>query len=150
MTPTPRIAAFAAAALLGLSGLAACSSSSSDTPSSSGSATSSSAAPSAPSSSAAPSTPSSSAAGGSDSAKTATITIKDFKYSGPSSVAPGTKVTVKNADTSAHTVTADKGGAFDVTVAPGKSGTFTAPDSAGSTPFHCTYHADMHGTLKVS
>lgn len=78
------------------------------------------------------------------------IMIKDFKYSGPSSVKPGTKITVMNGDSEAHTVTADSSnGGFDVNVAPGKSATFTAPSSAGSYAFHCTFHSNMHGTLKV-
>ena len=77
------------------------------------------------------------------------IMIKDFKYSGPSSVKPGTKITVMNGDSEAHTVTADSKGGFDVNVAPGKSATFTAPSSAGSYKFHCTFHSNMHGTLKV-
>ena len=76
--------------------------------------------------------------------------IKDYKYSGPASVAPGTKITITNADSEAHTVTADKAGAFDVNVAPGKTAELTAPSKAGVYPFHCTYHSNMHGTLKVS
>lgn len=78
------------------------------------------------------------------------ITIKDFKYSGPSSVPAGTKVTVKNGDGEAHTVTADSGGAFDVKVDGNGTATFTAPSKAGSYAFHCTFHSNMHGTLKIS
>lgn len=78
------------------------------------------------------------------------VTIKDFAYSGPSSVPAGSKVTVMNEDSVAHTLTADSTGGFDVTIAPGKSATFTAPAKAGSYAYHCTYHANMHGTLKVS
>jgi len=40
--------------------------------------------------------------------------------------------------------------AFDVTVDPGASETFTAPDEPGSYEFTCTFHSNMHGTLKVS
>jgi plastocyanin len=83
-------------------------------------------------------------------AQRATITIKDFKYAVPSAVKPGAKVTVTNEDSQAHTVTADKGSAFDVKIDPGKSATFTAPGSAGSYAFHCTFHSNMHGILKVS
>lgn len=138
MNRTSRVCVAVAAATLGLSGLAACGSSS---PSSSSSASS------APSSSAASPSSSGSSASTASSAK---IMIKDFKYSGASSVKPGTKITVTNGDSVAHTVTADSSGGFDVNVPPGKSATFTAPKSAGTYKFHCTYHSNMHGTLKVS
>jgi plastocyanin len=78
------------------------------------------------------------------------ITIQDFSYQTPVSVSPGAKVTVTNMDSAAHTVTADEGSAFDVQVqGSGGTGTFTAPSKAGSYPFHCTFHANMHGTLTV-
>ncbi len=80
----------------------------------------------------------------------AVITIRDFKYQAPSSVPAGAMVTVKNEDSVAHTVTADVGNAFDVAIAPGRTATFKAPGKAGSYPFHCKYHSNMHGTLKVS
>ncbi|MGI8523626.1 MAG: cupredoxin domain-containing protein [Nocardioides sp.] len=90
-------------------------------------------------------------ASSSSSSQSAVITIKDFAFSGPSSVAPGTKITVQNEDTTAHTVTADdSSGGFDVKIDPGASATFKAPSKAGSYPFHCTYHSNMHATLKVS
>ena len=79
----------------------------------------------------------------------ATITIKSFAFSGPSSIAPGAEVTVKNQDAEAHTLTADGAGGFDVTIDPGASETFTAPSKPGSYPYHCTYHSNMHGTLTV-
>lgn len=150
MNRTGRVAATAATALLALSGLAGCSSAQ-DQPQSGSSDASSSTAPSTTSASTSPPTSESPSpsAGGSESSKPATITIKGFEYSGPSSVAPGSKITVTNGDSEAHTVTADEGDAFDVVVAGGGSKTFTAPE-AGSYDFHCTYHGNMHGTLKVS
>ncbi|MGN6251515.1 MAG: cupredoxin domain-containing protein [Marmoricola sp.] len=78
-----------------------------------------------------------------------TLVIKDFAYSGADKVAPGATVTVRNDDSVAHTVTADSAGGFDVTVAPGKTATFTAPSKPGDYPYHCTYHGNMHGTLTV-
>jgi plastocyanin len=78
------------------------------------------------------------------------IMIQNFAYSGASTVKPGATVSVMNMDTEAHTVTADSGGAFDVTIQPGKTATFTAPTKPGSYPYHCTYHSNMHGTLRVS
>lgn len=118
-----------------------------------GSSNSSTASP-APQPSDTSSTPASgSSSGGSKSsapAAAAVITIKDFAYSGASSVAPGTTVTIKNNDPEAHTVTADdSSGGFDVKVDPGASVTFKAPSKAGTYAYHCTYHSNMHGSLKV-
>jgi plastocyanin len=141
MTPT-RIAAIAAATIIGLTGLSACGSSGG---SSSSSKSSSASKTSTPSSSPAPS----SSSGGSSSSKMAMITIKDFKYSGAKTVAAGSKVMIMNNDAEAHTVTADSGSAFDVTVAPGKTATLTAPSKPGSYAYHCTFHSGMHGMLKV-
>ena len=77
------------------------------------------------------------------------ITIKDFKFTIPASVAPGSKVTVKNADGQSHTVTSATRGAFDVKVDGGGTATFTAPTAPGSYPFVCSFHANMMGTLVV-
>ena len=78
------------------------------------------------------------------------ITIKDFKYSIPASVAPGAKITVRNQDDQNHTVTSATKGAFDVTVnGGGGTATFTAPAKPGSYTFVCTFHANMTGTLVV-
>ena len=78
------------------------------------------------------------------------ITIKDFEYGAPLTVAPGAVVTVTNMDAAGHTVTADQGQAFDVDVrGSGATATFTAPSEPGSYPYHCTYHPNMRGTLTV-
>ena len=79
----------------------------------------------------------------------ATITIKDFAYGDPLTVAPGAVVTVTNLDTAPHTVTADEGSAFDADVKGGATTTFTAPTQPGSYAYHCTYHPAMHGVLIV-
>lgn len=84
----------------------------------------------------------------STSAAAVTIHISASAYSDPGTVAPGATVTVMNMDAQAHTVTAD-GGAFKVTAPAGRSVTFTAPATPGTYPYHCEYHADMHGTLTV-
>lgn len=77
------------------------------------------------------------------------ITIKDFMYTVPASVAPGAVVTVTNQDSQNHTVTS--GGAFDVNVTGrGGTATFTAPSKAGSYPIICKYHANMAATLVVT
>ncbi|MEV8149863.1 cupredoxin domain-containing protein [Arthrobacter sp. NPDC080073] len=96
------------------------------------------------------SSPPSAASSGAPQSPSLTITIKDFGYQGPVSVSPGAKITVKNEDTQAHTVTSDDGKAFDAAVDGGGGTTqFTAPTAPGSYPYHCTYHSNMHGTLVV-
>ena len=77
------------------------------------------------------------------------ITIANFAYQGPVSVSPGSTVTVKNEDSRAHTVTSDQAGLFDAVVPGGGNVVFTAPTTAGSYAYHCTYHSNMHGTLIV-
>lgn len=78
----------------------------------------------------------------------AAITIADFEFQGPDSVAPGAEVTVTNEDSTSHTVTADEG-SFDVTVEGGATATFTAPSEPGSYDYVCNFHGDMTGTLVV-
>ena len=77
------------------------------------------------------------------------ITITNFAYQGPVSISPGATVTVKNEDSQAHTVTSDQAGLFDAVVPGGGNVVFTAPTTAGSYTYHCTYHSNMHGTLVV-
>lgn len=151
MTRLIRFGVTAATALVVLTGTAACGS---DAASSDSSATTAKKTPAPSSDSGATATPSKKADGssGGSSSGTATsvvLTIKDFAYKGPGTVKPGTEITVKNDDTAAHTVTADGAGGFDVILQPGKSATFKAPDKAGSYKYHCTYHANMAGTLTV-
>ncbi|MGX1159725.1 plastocyanin [Arthrobacter sp. SLBN-100] len=89
-----------------------------------------------------------SSAGASNAA--ATITIKDFKYGEPITVAPGAVVVVTNMDAAPHTVTAEQDKAFDVELGGGgASATFTAPSEPGSYPYYCTYHSNMKGMLTV-
>jgi plastocyanin len=90
------------------------------------------------------------ATGAATATAAATITIKNFDFGTPVTVAPGAVVMVTNMDSAAHTVTADQGSAFDVDVrGSGGTATFTAPSVPGTYPYHCTYHPNMHGTLKV-
>ncbi|WP_238342891.1 cupredoxin domain-containing protein [Nocardioides cynanchi] len=95
------------------------------------------------------SSPTSTGTSGTTTGAAATVTIKSFAFTGPSSVAPGAKITVKNEDSEAHTLTADGPGGFDVKIDPGASATFTAPTKPGTYPYHCTFHSNMHGTLTV-
>lgn len=93
-------------------------------------------------------------AGGSASAGASaspdTIIIKNFGFS-PShlTVAANATITVRNMDSSTHTLTANDG-AFDTgNIAPGHSATIKAP-KAGAYPYHCAIHQFMTGTLTVS
>lgn len=88
-------------------------------------------------------------AGASTPAGAAVITIRNFKYEVPDSVKPGSMVTVTNADSAPHTLTAKDKGGFDVEVHAGETVIFSAPDSPGQYGFICTFHPQMTGTLVV-
>ena len=79
------------------------------------------------------------------------IVIANMAYTTPPSVSPGAGLTIVNNDSPNHTVTADANNLFDVRIAGGGGGqsTLTAPMTPGTYPFHCKYHADMHGVLTV-
>jgi plastocyanin len=78
------------------------------------------------------------------------ITIKNFGFTVSGPAKAGATVRVTNNDAEAHSVTADAGAKFDVTIQPGKTANFTAPAAAGSYKFHCSFHSNMHGTLTVT
>ncbi len=78
----------------------------------------------------------------------AVISIADFVFAVPDSVAPGAQMTIKNSDSQAHTVTSTTG-AFDVMVEPHGTPVFTAPSKPGSYPFACSFHGNMTSTLVV-
>jgi len=86
-----------------------------------------------------------------DSGPGSTVKIQDFAFSPVVvRVAPGAKVTVSNADSTTHTMSAS-GGQFDTSkLAPGKSRTITAPQTPGRYRFVCRIHPNMVGTLVVS
>lgn len=88
------------------------------------------------------------ASGNASTAAAPMVHIDKFKYTVPVSVAPGMKVSVMNMDGEAHTVTSDSG-AFDDMATAGTITAFTAPSKPGSYPFHCNFHANMHGVLVV-
>ncbi|MEK8144898.1 cupredoxin domain-containing protein [Streptomyces sp. M10(2022)] len=79
------------------------------------------------------------------------VGVKNFTFQpADATVAPRTKVTVTNNNSTTHTLTATKGKAFDTgDIAVGKSATFTAPSKAGGYPYNCTIHPFMTGTLTV-
>lgn len=83
------------------------------------------------------------------------IVISNSAYSVNYSVhypwaSPGQPVAIINNDGPAHTVTSDAANLFDVQVKGGGTGTFNAPVTPGVYPFHCKYHASMHGQLEVA
>ncbi|HEY3832555.1 MAG TPA: cupredoxin domain-containing protein [Acidimicrobiia bacterium] len=77
------------------------------------------------------------------------MTIKNFQFTGGLTVKTGTRVTVHNADSTTHTLTAT-GGAFNTgQISPGSSASFVAP-KPGTYPFHCNIHNYMTATLTVT
>jgi plastocyanin len=62
-------------------------------------------------------------------------------------------ITVKNEDSTAHTLTAlsSSGAKFDTgSINPNGTGHFRAPMKKGQYDYHCSIHPFMHGILKVS
>ena len=128
----------AIAALLAVLAVAACGSSGSG-----GTAASPAASAAAPSA-AASEAPSAEAGGGGDA-----VTIQNFAF-GPQSlsVAVGTTVTWTNADSAAHTATADDGSFDSKSIAAGSTFSQTF-DTAGTFAYHCSIHPNMTGTIEV-
>jgi plastocyanin len=77
-----------------------------------------------------------------------TVTMGNFQYAMPDSVAPGSRIAIFNADTVGHTLTIASAG-IDVVVDGGRYGYLTAPATPGSYQVTCDYHADMVATLVV-
>ena len=103
----------------------------------------------APSSSSLATSSSVPSADGSASAGEAVITIRGFAYEVPASIKPGAMVTVTNADSAPHTLTAKDKGGFDVEVPGGATVSFQAPDAPGEYGIICSFHPQMTGTLVV-
>jgi plastocyanin len=84
------------------------------------------------------------------SAKKPTVTIDNFAFAPKTlTVKAGTKITVKNKDSTTHTFTADKG-AFDAgDIDSGSSATVTVK-KPGTYAYHCNIHSSMHGTIKTT
>lgn len=79
----------------------------------------------------------------------ATVTIDDFAFTDPGTVAPGGTVTVTNVDGAPHTLTFRAGGADTGTLETGESATVAAPTVAGTHDFFCTIHPSMEGRIVV-
>lgn len=77
------------------------------------------------------------------------VSIANFAFSPATiTVAPGQAITWTNADRVAHTVTSNDGKWDSGNIAPGASFSHTF-DQAGATPYHCTIHPFMTGTVTV-
>lgn len=77
------------------------------------------------------------------------VTIKGFEFGPPSlTVAPGTKVTWTNEDSTNHTATANNGSFDTGTIKPSArlSATLTKP---GTYTYTCQFHPFMKGTITV-
>ena len=77
------------------------------------------------------------------------VTIKNFAFNpGTATVHVGDTITWTNQDIAPHTATA-KDGSFDTgTINKGKSGSHTFT-KAGTIPYICSIHPNMHGTVVV-
>ena len=84
------------------------------------------------------------------SAKSGKVTIKDFKFSPKTlTVKAGSKITVKNSDSTTHTFTADKGAFNSGDIDGGSSATVTVK-KPGTYAYHCNIHNYMKGTIKAT
>ncbi len=93
--------------------------------------------------------PSDEAAAGDQSA-TAAIEIVDFDFAGDLTVVADQPITVSNADSSPHTLTAVDDEFDSSVIDGGGTGQITAPASAGDYEFFCAIHPSMSGTLTVT
>ncbi|HEY6747744.1 MAG TPA: cupredoxin domain-containing protein [Mycobacteriales bacterium] len=100
--------------------------------------------------------PTTSARGGADGTSagedSGTITVQNFSYGDPITVAPGATIKVTNQDVAAHDAVSDDGKFTTPLLKQGESATFTAPMQPGTYKFSCSVHASMTGigTLTVS
>lgn len=83
-------------------------------------------------------------------AAAAPVTIQDFAFAGGGTVAPGAAVPVVNADSVAHTLTAEDRSFDTGTLDSGGRATITAPTAPGTYRFFCAIHPSMQGTLTVA
>ena len=80
----------------------------------------------------------------------AAITIQNFAFAPVELTVPaGTTLTVTNADSDAHTLTADDGSFDTGRIDPGASVTITL-DQPGTYTYHCNFHQSMTGTITVT
>ena len=84
------------------------------------------------------------------SAKKPSVTIDNFAFAPKTlTVKAGSKITVKNKDSTTHTFTADKG-AFDTGDIDSGSSASVTVKKPGTYAYHCNIHSSMHGTIKAT
>ena len=88
------------------------------------------------------------AGGGEDVA--GTITIADFEYGDPLTVAPGALIRVVNEDSAEHDADAVDGTFDNDLLGQGEELTFNAPAEEGTYDLTCSNHPDMSGELIVA
>jgi plastocyanin len=78
------------------------------------------------------------------------VEIQNFSFHPPATtVAPGSTVTVTNADQTTHTFSAVNGSFNSSDINGGTSMTITAPTKPGTYAYRCNIHQYMHGVLTV-
>lgn len=79
------------------------------------------------------------------------VTIENFAFSSPTRVAPGTRITVTNRDSTAHTLTSRMPALFDTgRIEGGGTATITAPKKPGRYEAFCQIHDYMTTTIEVT
>ncbi|MQS11234.1 hypothetical protein F7Q99_02755 [Streptomyces kaniharaensis] len=108
-------------------------------------------APSESSSAAPPSSPGPGPSSPTGSTAAGTVTIRNFLFQPANlTVGPGAVVTVTNADTVEHTLTAQDRSFDTGPITPGGTATFEAPTQPGAYSYLCTLHHFMRGILTVA
>lgn len=74
-----------------------------------------------------------------------TITIQNFVFGDPITVAPGATIKVTNMDVAQHDAVSDTGKFKTTLLKQGESTTFTAPTEPGTYKYSCSVHANMTG-----
>jgi len=82
------------------------------------------------------------------SAAASVLTIKDLSFSALT-VKAGDSISIVNADSTDHTVTADDGVRSTFAAPAGKTVSVVIP-KAGTYAIHCKIHASMHGSVTVT
>lgn len=77
-----------------------------------------------------------------------TVTIQDFDFGQPVTVAAGEPITIVNEDGVTHTFTADDG-SFDTGGIDGGGSASITVDAPGEYTFHCSIHPSMTGSITV-